>query len=186
MNIMKSFSITLLLLLLNQTISGQQFKSTSFITQEKLDSVVIFKVFYKSKEFITPSTPIIKPSVRDSITGAITLPYYDDAQEKKDTVIILSRKKITKTENISLNQLLKKQSSFSKKGVALLSHYDIEINYYKQEKIIQNVKVSTMTKKISIKRETCHNNIINTPNNCLFYGSASRKLEVFILKLIPK
>lgn len=90
-----AFKITILMisLLLNYIVSGQQFNDTSFITQEKLDSIVVFKISYQSKEFVVPLASKIKHPVKDTITGIITLPYYEDLEEVRDTVIILSRKK---------------------------------------------------------------------------------------------
>lgn len=181
-----AFKISILMigLLLNHIVSGQQFNDTSFITQEKLDSVVIFKVFYQNKEFTTPLASKIKPSVKDTITGTITLPYYEDLEEVRDTVLILSRKKITEENNINLNKLLKKKNSYNKKSVALLSHHDLEVNYYKQGKIVQNIKVSTITKKIVIIKEDCEILSKNEDTNpCVFYSSICKKLDKFILKL---
>ncbi|WP_339889402.1 hypothetical protein [uncultured Flavobacterium sp.] len=187
MNKIKSLLIVFFLLILNQTISGQQFNDTSFITQEKLDSIVVFKISYQSKEFVVPLASKIKHPVEDTITGIITLPYYEDLEEVRDTVIILSRKKITEENNINLNKLLKKQSSYNKKSVALLSHYDLEVNYYKQGKIVQNIKVSTITKKIVIIKEDCEILSENESTNlCLFYSNICKKLEKFILQLTAK
>lgn len=183
----KHLLIIFLLSLISQTVSGQLFNDVSFLTEEKLDSIVIFKILYKNKEFIAPIATKMKPSVKDSITGEFTLPYYDETEDERDRIVILSRKKLTEVENTNLNKFLKKQSSYNNKDVALSNHYDIEVNYYKQGIIIQNVKVSTITKKITIIKEDCEiflgkENI----NSCVFYSNICKKFEKYIFRLSSK
>lgn len=185
MNKIRFISVITLFLLINQNVVSQQFHDFNFL-EKKADSVIISNVYYQNKEFSTPLAINNKPAVKDSITGKWSLPY-SDTKEVKDTIFNKSTKKLSKTEVYSLDKILRNKGSYLKKGVALLSHYDIEISYYKKGEVFQWVKISSLTKKITISKEKCmnskdnHGNIINP---CIYYASISKRFEKEVNKLI--
>lgn len=155
--------IILLTLLISQNFFGQQFNSTKLVYTGKIDSVVVSTFQQYNKE---------TSSIFDTI---------EDYSKRN-----LKKKILTKSEITRLNEILKNKNSYNKR-VPLLNDGNINIEYYLNNQIIQIITFSSLTKKISIKNEICDDkkNQI-TSNNCLFYSSASKKFEVFILKLIPK
>ena len=128
MNKIKLTTFITIFLLINHNVFCQQFYDFSFLEINKSDSVTISKISYRNREFIAPLAVKIKPAIKDSITGKWSLPY-SDSQEVKDTVFTISTTKLSKIEILNLNRLLKIRSSYSKKAVVLMSHYDIEIRY---------------------------------------------------------
>jgi len=126
------------------------------------------------------------PAKKDSITGELTLPYY---KEEKDTVYELSRKRLTSDQVTTLNGFLKNKKNYNNKDVALLNHYDVEINYYQKGIVFQHIRISSVTNKISIVREGCKS-ILKIKNEqvnpCLFYSSIGGHFKNYILKLTSK
>lgn len=171
-----------LLLLINQNIFCQQFNNFNILSFQKSDSIIISNIYYHNKEFNAPIAENLKPAKKDSITGEWTLPY-NDFEEKKDTLFEISKKKLTNHEISSLNKLLQNKNSFSKKGVALLGHYDTEIKYYYKGEVYQFVRVSSITNKITIDRERCKKVVDKNKNKidpCLFYGTVTKHFIQFI------
>nr|WP_294932618.1 hypothetical protein [uncultured Flavobacterium sp.] len=172
-----------LFLLINQNLFCQQFDNFNILSFQKSDSIIVSNVYYYDKEFNAPLAENIKPAKKDSITGEWTLPY-DDSKGKKDTLFEINRRKLKIDKISSLNKFLQNKNSFNKKGVALLRHYDIEINYYNKGKIFQLVRVSSITNKIIIYREDCKKGVDkNKTNQCLFYGTITKRFMQFISSL---
>jgi hypothetical protein len=187
MNRIKIILTIAFILTLNQNIFSQQFHDYSFL-EPKSDSVVISNLQYRSKEFIAPLAVKIKPAVKDSLTGKWKLSR-NDSVEIKDTIIVKSRKRILKSEILKLNKLLNSKSSYTKKGIALLNDYNIEICYFRKGEIFQWVKISTLTNKITIKKENCQETKDTKGNNidpCLYYSSISKSFKKDILKFMKK
>ncbi len=186
MNNTKFFFVIVLFLLINQSLQSQQFSDYSFLETKKIDSVTISSVNYRSKEFTVPLATEMKPVIKDSITGKWELPY-PDSKEVKDTIIVKSIKKLTKSEISNINNWLKNRNTYPKKNVALLNHYDVEINFYRKGKIFQYVRISSLTKKIVIKKENCKtakDKKGNSFDKCFFYGYISKKIEKKLYNLI--
>lgn len=155
---------------------------------QKTDSVVVSNIFYRDKEFNAPLAVNIIPAKKDSITGELTLPYYD-FKEEKDTIFVQSRKRLTKSQVATLNSFLQNKKSFSKNGIALLGHYDVEISYYQKGVVSQFVRMSSVTNKISIYREGCKSVIDKNKQEidpCLFYDNVSKDFKKYILQLAVK
>lgn len=175
-------------LLVSQNVLSQQFTNSDILLFQKSDSVVVSNVFYRDKEFNASLVTNIVPAKKDSITGNLTLPY-NDYQEKTDTTFIKCRKKLTKNQIFTLNSFLQNKKSYSKNGVALLGHYDIEINYYQKGIVFQFIRISTITNKITIYREGCKSVIDKNKqeiNPCLFYASVRKDFKKYMSQLAPK
>ena len=94
---------------------------------------------------------------------------------------------MSKTEVYNLDKLLRNKGSYSKKGLVLLSHYDVEINFYTKGEIFQWIKISTLTKKITINKEKCNSSKDKNGNiiyPCLYYASVSKRFEKEVKKLM--
>ncbi|WP_123912138.1 hypothetical protein [Flavobacterium sp. AJR] len=185
---MKLILSTLLFLLVYQNVFCQQFNNSNILLFQKTDSVVVSNIFYRDKEFNAPLAINIIPAKKDSITGELTLPY-NDFKEEKDTVFVQSKKRLTKSQITTLNNFLQNKKSFSKSGVALLGHYDIEISYYQKGIVSQFVRMSSITNKITLYREGCKRVTDNNKQEvdpCLFYGNASKSFKKYILQLAAK
>jgi hypothetical protein len=157
--------IVLVLILFCQFGFSQQFKTTKFIYEGKTDSVTVAGFYMHNKE-----TSIVGDTMPDR------------------TLVLIKKRKLTNKEILKLNTYLKSKNSYSKK-VSLLNDYTISFAFFAGNKMIQNVSVSTLTKKIVIKREDCvseKNNEKKISNQCLFYGSITKDFEKLILMLATK
>jgi len=177
-----------LFLLMHQNVFCQQFNNSNMLLFEKSDSVVVSNIFYRGKEFNAPLAINIIPAKRDSITGEFTLPY-NEFKEEKDTIFEKSRKRLTKNQISTLNSFLQNKKSYYSTGVALLGHYDIEINYYEKGVVFQFLRMSSITNKITIYRKGCKR--VTDKNKqeidpCLFYGNVSKNFKKYILQLAVK
>ena len=161
---MKSiYSIVCFLLFTFQFVYSQQYNDINFIYAGTIDSVVVTTFKNYDKE-------------TSSITDKI----------QKDQTILLSKKKLSAIEIVCLNKHLKSSESYISK-VPLLDDYNVEFKYYLNNKIIQNIKISSLTKKLKIKKEDCLNKIDknkNLTNPCLYYASVSKRFEKIVMKLI--
>lgn len=115
----------------------------------KIDSVVIKKYSYFDKETST----------------------INETLEKNKTTLSYSRK-LKLIEINKLNKKIKSTKSYSLKR-ALLSHFDIKIIYYLNNKIPQNITYSSVTKNITIFRS----------DTCVFKGQINPYLENEITKI---
>jgi hypothetical protein len=166
-----------LILLLSHTIFSQQFKNHRILYTNKVDSVIISTVHYQDK---TTELPI--KYLKDTISG-LEYPVYESA---KDTMFILKSKNLTKNETLSLNKILKSSKSYVR-NIPLMEIYDIQIDFYKTDKIIQTVSISSYTKKIVIKNKGCETYIDNDGQEidpCIFRGKISKKTKIYIEKLL--
>jgi hypothetical protein len=157
--------IALLFILFGQFVFSQQFKTTKFIYEGKIDSVTVSNFYMHNKE-----TSIVGDTIPDG------------------TLVLIKKRKLTNKEFLKLDTYLKSKSSYSKK-VPLLNDYNISFAFFVGNKVIQNISVSTLTKKIVIKREDCVSEISNEKeisNQCLFYGSITKDFEKLILMLATK
>lgn len=147
------------------------------------DSVTIATVFYADNES-TPSPKIVRRQEpkKDSITGKWTLPYVE-YEDVKDTVYTINQKELSQAEIKKLISLLKKP----KLEHALLYHYDIQLDFYKNGKIIQTATISSYTKNLEVIKngcKLCMDKNGEEINPCFFQGMVSNELKEYIVKLL--
>lgn len=185
---MMKFISAFLFLLLYQNVFCQQFDNSNVLLFQEIDSVVVSNIFYRDKELNLSAGVKVTPFKKDSITGELIFPH-KDFKEEKDTIYTQSRKKLTKSQISGLNGFLQNKKTFASSGVALLNHYDIEINYYQKGIIFQYVRISSLTNKIVLYREGCKSitdMYRQDTDPCLFYGNVSKSFKKYILKLAEK
>lgn len=101
-----------------------------------------------------------------------------------NSIILLKKRILTKQENLDLNTFLNDEKSYSKK-VGLINDYNIAFNFFLGDRIIQEINISLVTKKISIRKDDCPSALNDvTKNPCLYCASINKNFEKFILQLI--
>lgn len=168
-----------LILLISQTLFSQQFNNHNILYSKKVDSVIVSTVHYQDK---TTELPI--KYIKDTISG-LEYPIYESA---KDTIFILNKKKITNIEILSLNKILKSSKSYVK-NIPLTEVFDIQIDFYIKDRIIQTITISSYTKKIVIKKKYCKtytNSDGQKIDPCFFRGKISKKAKNYVEKLLKK
>lgn len=146
-------------LLVNHCIYGQWFDNNFLI--ENPDKVTISNVFYQDKTYTE-------------------LPN----NEEVETIIKkLDEKELSQKEIKKLIRLIKRKN---KKPVPLPYFYDIELDFYKNGKIVQTVKISSDTKKLTLANIDCpdyDSHKMETWGNCLYMSVMSKRLEKYIKNL---
>ena len=165
-----------------QTVFSQQFNTLS---GKDIDSITISTIHYQDKTTDLPLAKDFHPAIKDTITSKWSLPYYE-VHKTKDTIFIIEQKKLTSKEIMSLNKILKSHKSYII-DTPLMEHYDIQIDYYKKNSVMQSITISSYTKKIVINRKGCKIYIDNDEqeiDSYFFRGKISKKAKFYIVKLL--
>lgn len=107
----------------------KEINTRAFFPDNNTDSVVVKTYSYKSKEL---------SNIGDSI--------------QTDQLRLLASSALTAAEQLQLKKELQSSGSFYNQS-ALLSHYNISIDYYKEAKVIQCIQVSSLTGTVKIRNQ---------------------------------
>lgn len=129
--------------MINSYIYGQEINSLDFLFKNP-DRVTISTIFFQDKTTI----PILIEY--DSISDTfVPTPTFD---EPKEIIQKIEEKELSKKETAKLIKLIQKRN---RKGVPLPYIYDIQLDFYKEGTVLQVVTISSVTKKIVVKRINC-------------------------------
>ena len=132
--------------MINSYIYGQEINSLDFLYKNP-DRVTISTIFFQDKTTI-PSIPILIEY--DSISDTfVPTPTFD---EPKEIIQKIEEKELSKKETAKLIKLIQKRN---RKGIPLPYIYDIQLDFYKEGTVLQVVTISSVTKKIVVKRINC-------------------------------
>ena len=138
---------------------------------------IIFILIFFISYFTNAQIKNIYDGIIDSVVIK-TYSYYDketstinDTLETKSTTISL--KKLKNKEIDALNKKMKSRKSYSKNR-ALLSHSDLEIIYYFNNKKVQNIIFSSITKNLTIYKL----------DKCVFQGQTTSYFEKEIGRIL--
>jgi hypothetical protein len=170
------FSIIFLFLFINGY--SQQFDKSKFILETNIDKAVLSTVYYVDEE----NAPVIikSPMKKDSVTGKLILP---EIEQVFDTTYIVKRAILSQEETKNLLSLLKKPEL----GHALLYHYDIQINFYRKNILVQKASISSTTRNLEILKMGCKPYIDKNGTEidpCFFRGKISEELKKYIVQLL--
>ena len=122
--------------------------------------------------------------VKDSLLDSyVPMPMFE---EPKEVIRKIEEKELSKKEITKLIKLLQKRN---KKGVPLPYVYDIQLDFYKEGTVLQVVTISSITKKIVVRRINC------TPKTeeesleedvCYYMGVVSDALKKYLTQLLRK
>ena len=130
-------------MIINSYIYGQEINSLDFLFKNP-DRVTISTIFFQDKTTI----PILIEY--DSISDTfVPTPTFD---EPKEIIQKIEEKELSKKETAKLIKLIQKRN---RKGVPLPYIYDIQLDFYKEGTVLQVVTISSVTKKIVVKRINC-------------------------------
>ena len=164
--------------MINSYIYGQEINSLDFLFKNP-DRVTISTIFFQDKTTI-PTIPIliVKDSISDTYISIRT------SDEPEEVIRKIEEKELSKEETAKLIKLIQKRN---RKGVPLPYIYDIQLDFYKGESVLQVVTISSVTKKIVIKRINC------TPKTagesleeevCYYMGVVSDSLKRYLTQLL--
>ena len=166
--------VILIFLMINSYIYGQEINSLDFLFKNP-DKVTISTIFFQDKTTI----PILIEY--DSISDTfVTTPTFD---EPKEIIQKIEEKELSKKETAKLIKLIQKRN---RKGIPLPYIYDIQLDFYKEGTVLQVVTISSVTKKIVVKRINC------TPKTagesleevCYYMGVVSDSLKKYLTQLL--
>lgn len=166
--------LNILLLLFFQSIFCQQFNNFDFFVKSA-DKIKLSTISFRDK------TTEIPKYAQDSITKL----YYPIEQDVAESITETGSKNLKKREIIKIISLLK----IPKLGHALPYQYDIQLDFYKKEEIIQTVTISSYTKNLVIKKNGCKTYIDENGQEidpCFFQGMVSNELKKYIVGLLKK
>ena len=181
--------IIFLFLFLSTYIYGQQINTLEFLFKNP-DKVTISTVLFQDKTTIPISR--VKDSLldfyilreKDSLLDSyVPIPMFE---EPKEVIQKIEEKELSKKEITKLIKLLQKRN---KKGVPLPYVYDIQLDFYKEETVLQVVTISSVTEKIVVRRINC------TPKTeeesleedvCYYMGVVSDALKKYLTQLLRK
>lgn len=170
MNKIRLFLISVFTLF-NTLISCQNVKNHHFINDA--DKVIISTVYFKDK---TTEPQLLK---KDSASKL----YYPIEADIKESITKTGFANLNKEESKKLISLLKEPSL----GHALPYQYDIQIDFYKKNKIVQTATISSETKNLVVKKNGCKPNSYENgqeDDNCFFKGMISQSLKKYIVSLL--
>lgn len=151
---------------------SQQFKDCNFFVKDS-DKVTISTVYFRDKT--TEPPPILK---RDSATKL----YYPE-DEVKEVIKKTGTVSLNNNEKEKIISLLKKPNL----GHALPYQYDIQLDFYKKNEIVQTVTISSITRNLVIKKVGCKTYIDKDGQEidpCFFRGSVSNNLKKYVVSLL--
>ena len=166
--------VILIFLMINSYIYGQEINSLDFLFKNP-DRVTISTIFFQDK---TTSLLIVKDSISDTYISIRT------SDEPKEVIRKIEEKELSKEETAKLIKLIQKRN---RKGVPLPYIYDIQLDFYKEGTVLQVVTISSVTKKIVVKRINC------TPKTagesleeevCYYMGVVSDSLKKYLTQLL--
>lgn len=153
---------------------SQQFENYNFFVQDS-DRIMISIISFKDK---TTEPPAYK---KDSITK-LSYPLNEDVRES-----------ITKTGSASLNRTEKQKLiallRTPKSGHALPNQYDIQLDFYKENKMVQTVTISSETKNLVVSKKDCKAYADKDGQKidpCFFQGTVSDELKKYVVALLKK
>jgi len=157
---------------------GQKYTAFSYL-DKNVDNVTISTIKFQDKTTYIPTAK--EDSIyrkKDSISG---LSYYA-GPEIKESISYTEKSKLNKKEITALFQHLQKIEL----GHALPYQYDIQLDFYKKNKIVQTVTISSETKNLVIKKIGCNysNKEGQEKNPCFFRGMVSNDLKKYIVNLL--
>ncbi|MDN3693786.1 hypothetical protein QWZ06_16545 [Chryseobacterium tructae] len=158
---------------------GQKYDTFNYI-EKNVDNITISTINFQDKTTYIPTAK--EDSIyrkKDSISG---LSYYADP-EIKESISCTGKSKLNKKETILLFQNLQKIEL----GHALPYQYDIQLDFYKKNKIVQTVTISSETKNLVIKKTGCKTHIDENKQEidpCFFRGMVSQSLKKYIVSLL--
>ena len=170
--------VILIFLMINSFVYGQEINSLDFLFKNP-DKVTISTIFFQDKTTI-PTIPIL--IVKDSISD--TYISIQTSDEPKEVIRKIEEKELSKEETAKLIKLIQKRN---RKGVPLPYIYDIQLDFYKEGTVLQVVTISSVTKKIVVKRINC------TPKTagesleeevCYYMGVVSDSLKKYLTQLL--
>lgn len=157
-------------LFINNFIYGQNIN----ILMKNPDKVMISNIFFQDKATLPPPTTNI-------LFGQENIPQDIEIIEQK-----LDEKELSERE---VKKLIKFLENNNNKPVPLPYHYDIQLDFYKNGKIVQIITISSETKKLVIRDIDCSNSF-NTEykkeDDCIYMSVISKKMEKFICKLLNR
>lgn len=154
--------IFFIFLLLNNYIYGQWFDNNFLM--ENPDKVTISSVYFQDKTFVELA----------------------NGEEIETIIKKLDEQELSQKEIKKLIRLIKKKY---KKAVPLPYHYDIQLDFYKEGRVVQLVRVSSETKKLTLEQVDCpydNTSEIEHWGKCLYMSVMSKKLEKYIQKILNK
>lgn len=142
---------------------SQQSTNADFFKKQEFENVVLSKYSIKNKTFSSP--PLNSNIIREGIEQKIKI--HERILTKKEVCKIFKRiKKIEKKHASDIN-------------------YDIKISFLnKNNKILQEIEISSLTQNIILKKENCKKN--NDINPCFYLGSINNKFNRYIQKLLSE
>ncbi|WP_419488761.1 hypothetical protein [Chryseobacterium bernardetii] len=170
MNKIRLFLISVFTLF-NTLVSCQNVKSHHFINDA--DKVIMSTVYFKDK---TTEPQLLK---KDSTSKL----YYPIETDIKESITKTGFANLNKEESKKLISLLKEPSL----GHALPYQYDIQLDLYKNNKVVQIVTISSQTKNLVIKKVGCKTHIDENGQEiapCIFRGMVSENLKKYIVSLL--
>lgn len=166
------FFFIIIFAFINSFVSCQQARNQSFTITEA-DKVVVSTIFFKDK---TTEPQILK---KDSVTKL----YYPSGVEPKESVVKTGSANLNKGEIKKLTSLLQTPIS----GHALPYQYDIQLDFYNKNKIVQTATISSETKNLIVKKIGCKTNIDENQQEidpCFFRGMVSDSLKKYVVSLL--
>lgn len=164
----------ILLPLFFQSIFCQQFNNFDFFVKSA-DKIKLSTISYRDQTTEMPKY------AQDSITKL----YYPIEQDVVESITKNGSKYLKKAEIIKTISLLK----IPKLGHALPYQYDIQLDFYKKEEIIQTITISSYTKNLVIKKNGCKTYIDENDQEidpCFFQGMVSNEFKKYIVGLLKK
>ena len=167
--------VIFIFLMINSFVYGQEINSLDFLFKNP-DKVTISTIFFQDKTTIP--TLIVKDSISDTYISIQT------ADEPEEVIRKIEEKELSKEETAKLIKLIQKRN---RKGVPLPYIYDIQLDFYKEGTVLQVVTISSVTKKIVVKRINC------TPKTagesleeevCYYMGVVSDSLKRYLTQLL--
>ena len=170
--------VILIFLMINSFVYGQEINSLDFLFKNP-DKVTISTIFFQDKTTI-PTIPIL--IVKDSISD--TYISIQTSDEPEEVIRKIEEKELSKEETAKLIKLIQKRN---RKGVPLPYIYDIQLDFYKEGTVLQVVTISSVTKKIVVKRINC---TLKTAGEsleeevCYYMGVVSDPLKKYLTQLL--
>lgn len=164
--------LTFVFFFLYSSILSQQFDNPNFLVKDA-DKIILSTIYFKDK---TTEPPAYK---QDSITK-LNYPIHEDIQE---SITKTGSANLNKTEQQKVTVLL----SHLKLGHALSYQYDIQLDFYKKNKIIQTITISSETKNLVLKKKGCQPIIDQNGQEidpCIFKGIVSDDLKKCIVTIL--
>lgn len=151
---------------------SQQFDNPNILIKDA-DKIIVSTVYFKDKT----TEPLIYK--QDSITK-LHYPINENITES-----------ITKTGSSTLNTIEQQKMIVllrnPKLEHALPYQYDIQLDFYKQDKVVQTITISSETKNLVIKKYGCKSRIDKNGQEidpCIFKGMVSDELKKYTVSLL--